>query len=123
MPAQNPSQNPDPNQIDVRLGLLVQDKKLHLWWIANDSSDEPEHITIDFAEGTKFNYDDLNYVGGLLKNTTNNNNQTQADEGDGYLALKGLGIYEFPDDESIDQAATVEKAERLYKHFMGLFRE
>ncbi|WP_404912092.1 P110/LppT family adhesin N-terminal domain [Mesomycoplasma hyopneumoniae] len=122
-PAQNPGQNPDPNQIDVRLGLLVQDKKLHLWWIANDSSDEPEHITIDFAEGTKFNYDDLNYVGGLLKNTTNNNNQTQDDEGDGYLALKGLGIYEFPDDESIDQAATVEKAERLYKHFMGLFRE
>lgn len=123
LPAQNPRQNPDPNQIDVRLGLLVQDKKLHLWWIANDSSDEPEHITIDFAEGTKFNYDDLNYVGGLLKNTTNNNNQTQDDEGDGYLALKGLGIYEFPDDESIDQAATVEKAERLYKHFMGLFRE
>lgn len=123
-PSQNLSQNPDLNQIDVRLGLLVQDKKLHLWWIANDSSDEPEHITIDFAEGTKFNYDDLNYVGGLLKNTTNNNNmQTQDDEGDGYLALKGLGIYEFPDDESIDQAATVEKAERLYKHFMGLFRE
>lgn len=123
-PSQNLSQNPDPNQIDVRLGLLVQDKKLHLWWIANDSSDEPEHITIDFAEGTKFNYDDLNYVGGLLKNTTNNNNtQAQDDEGDGYLALKGLGIYEFPDDESIDQAATVEKAERLYKHFMGLFRE
>ncbi|MXR12743.1 hypothetical protein DR083_00820 [Mycoplasma hyopneumoniae] len=123
-PAQSPIQNPDLNQIDVRLGLLVQDKKLHLWWIANDSSDEPEHITIDFAEGTKFNYDDLNYVGGLLKNTTNNSNmQTQDDEGDGYLALKGLGIYEFPDDESIDQAATVEKAERLYKHFMGLFRE
>lgn len=123
-PAQSPIQNPDPNQIDVRLGLLVQDKKLHLWWIANDSSDEPEHITIDFAEGTKFNYDDLNYVGGLLKNTTNNTNtQAQDDEGDGYLALKGLGIYEFPDDESIDQAATVEKAERLYKHFIGLFRE
>lgn len=123
-PAQSPIQNPDPNQIDVRLGLLVQDKKLHLWWIANDSSDEPEHITINFADGTKFNYDDLNYVGGLLKNTTNNTNtQAQDDEGDGYLALKGLGIYEFPDDESIDQAATVEKAERLYKHFMGLFRE